>query len=872
MPTFTLIDGHSLAYRAFHALPTDLSTPAGQVTNAVFGFTSMVIKLLAEEHPDAVTVAWDTPGGTFRSVEYPAYKAQRQAAPDLFRSQLPLMGRVVEVLGLQQVRLPGYEADDVIATLARRAAGTGWDVQVVTGDRDAFQLIDDRITVLYLRRGVTDTVLANREWIRERYGIDPERYPDYAALRGDTSDNLPGVPGVGEKTAARLLQGYGTLEGIYEHIGEQTPRLATNLAAAKDQVFLNRRLTVLVDDAPIGDEGAQQPLQPWDPTEVRHVFDELAFKMLWERLVDAGGRREPGGGETLEVETRHASASDWANLGGPLFLEPLWRDGTLQGVAVAASGDEALYGDAGEMVALAPMLADPRIAKNLYQAKPLHRWLLELGLDLQGVVFDLTVASYLINPGARTPRLEEAAKDILDLELERAPSEEKKGQATLDSVAGPESADVEGGGRRVVALARLAAPLRERVDARGGGKLFDEVELPLIRVLARMEVAGIGVDREYLTGVAADLRGRIGELETRIHGLAGESFNVNSTLQLRRVLFDHLGLPVVKKTPKGAPSTDAAVLGKLAADHPIAEALVAYRELEKLRSTYVDGLLPLIAADGRIHARFNQTAAATGRLSSEQPNLQNIPVRSAEGRSIRRAFIPGPGSCFVAADYSQIELRILAHLSGDPGLLSAFATDSDIHRATAERVFATSEVTPDLRRRAKVINFGLLYGMEAYGLAQRLDISQEEAAAHMDAYFAQFPEVSSFLDGVVAEARHQGYTTTIFGRRRYLPELAAGRHRDRQAGERMALNAPIQGSAADVIKKAMVELDATLEQEGDRGRILVQVHDELVLEVPADEADRYAALAKATMENIVELAVPLVVDIATGPDWASCKP
>lgn len=874
VPTLALLDGHSLAYRAFFALPTDLATPDGRVTNAVFGFTSMVIKLLGDERPDAMAVAWDTPRETFRSESYPEYKAGREAAPDMFRSQLPLIREVADALGISQFEAPGFEADDIIATLARRAAEEGWRVLVVTGDRDAFQLIRDGIEVVYTRRGISDTVKAGESYIGERYGIRPDQYVDYAALRGDPSDNLPGVPGVGEKTATKLVAGYGNLEGIYEHLDEQTPRLRENLASARDQVFTNRRLSVLVDDLDVDADLDDLRLHPWEPATVREVFDGLAFRSLWTRLQELGGGAAPGVDEALDVEV--ATVTDPDRLGalaaGPLTLEPVWEGADLVGVVIASGEASAVFVPFDRLGPVGEALADPAVAKSLHDAKPFARALLEAGLDLRGLAFDTALAGYVINPAERAPDLSDLAGQVLGLEITPPPGEgeaDRRGQGTLSfEETGP---DLEGAGRRAVAVARLESPLTARLEARGGLSLFAEVELPLVRVLAKMEDAGIGTDAGYLTELSAGLRDRLATLESRIYEEAGEPFNVNSAPQLRDVLFERLGLPVLKRTPKGAPSTDASVLQKLADEHPVVDHLLRFRELEKLRSTYVDGLLPLIGEDGRIHCVFNQTGAATGRISSERPNMQNIPVRSEEGRTIRTAFVAAPGARFIVADYSQIELRILAHLSRDPGLLEAFRTGTDVHTATAERVFGVEEPGADLRRTAKVINFGLLYGMEAYGLAQRLGISTDEAKGHMEAYFAQFPHVKEFMEGLVEDARNTGYTTTILGRRRYLPELSSGNFRVRQTGERMALNAPIQGSAADIIKRAMIDLDGALEERGMATAMLLQVHDELVLEAPEDEVDEAVELTRTVMEGVSDLAVPLVVDVGIGRTLGDAK-
>ncbi|MDX1691642.1 MAG: DNA polymerase I [Acidimicrobiia bacterium] len=877
MPKLALLDGHSLAYRAFYALPTDLATPDGRVTNAVFGFTSMIIKLLGDEHPDALAVCWDTPEKTFRSEEFPEYKAQREAAPDLFRSQLPLMREVADALRFTQVEAPGFEADDVIATLAKDAAEDGWDVLIVTGDRDSFQVVGGPVRVYYTRRGISDTIVVDPSYVEERYGVRPEQYVDYAALRGDSSDNLPGVPGVGEKTATKLVAGYGSLEGIYEHLEEQTPKLKENLAEYRDQVFLNRRLSRLLDDVEVDVTPEDLRLEPWDPGEVREVFDALAFRSLWQRLQEVGGAAEASPDAVLEVEVSTARSEDSvaALVEGTLALEPVWdAEGDLVGVAVAAEDEAATFVTAEDLGPIADALADPDVPKALHDGKRLMRALFEADLGFRGLAFDTALAGYVINPAERAPDLHDLAGRVLGLEIEPAEEADAGGggaQGAFDfEGSGP---DLEAAGRRAVAIARLVEPLTEQLDARGSRELFEGIELPLARVLALMEVEGIAVDTAYLEELRESLRDRLATLEKQIYDAAGEPFNVNSTLQLREVLFERLGLPVTKKTPKGAPSTDASVLEKLADEHPIAEQLLRYRELEKLRSTYVDGLLPLVAPDGRIHCVFNQTGAATGRISSERPNMQNIPVRSEEGRTIRRAFVAAPEHRFVVADYSQIELRILAHLSGDPGLVEAFTTGQDIHTATAARVWdvPVDDVDPDLRRRAKVINFGLLYGMEAYGLAQRLEIGTDEAQEHMDAYFAQFPEVGAFMEGIVERARNEGYTTTLLGRRRYLPELSSGNYRVRQMGERMALNAPIQGSAADIIKKAMIALQDELEARGMRTAMLLQVHDELVIEAPDDEVEAAVDLTREIMEGIVELDVPLRVDVGTGTTLGDAK-
>jgi len=875
MPTLAVLDGHNLAYRAFYALPDDLATSAGQVTNAVYGFTAMLIKMLGDHHPDAVTVAWDTPKPTFRKEAYADYKAQREKAPDLFSSQLPLIREVVDTLGMRQLELPGFEADDVIATVASQASTEGWDVLIVSGDRDTFQLIDDHCRVLYTRRGISDMVVADEAWVEERYGIRADQYPEYAALRGDTSDNLPGVPGVGEKTATRLIAGYGNLEGLYDHLDEQTPKLSESLTAHREQVFLNRRLMRLVRDLSldIATEGLRWA--GFDREAAKDIFESLEFHSLWDRLMALGSVSGGPAGEVLEVET--GVVTDPAEIRElatrvPLVLEPVWDGHELAGVAIARSDERAAFVPGSNLEMMAPVLGEPNHPKVLHDAKDFIRYLLVAGVRFDGLATDTALAAYLLNPAARTYQLEDLAGRYLNVELESPDRDDDAGaQGMLDFGGGP---DIEAAGRRVVIVGKLAERLRAELAERNELALLDDIEMPLVLVLARMEAAGIGIDREYLEELGESLRDQLADLERRIHEAAGEPFNVNSTGQLREILFDQLGLPVLKKTPKGAPSTDASVLEKLADAHPIVSDLLEYRELEKLRSTYVDGYLPLVTEDGRIHTRFNQLTATTGRLSSDKPNLQNIPVRSERGKTIRRAFVPRESWRFVIADYSQIELRVLAHLSEDPGLLEAFrGTETDIHTETAARVFGLepAHVTLEMRRRAKAINFGLLYGMEAFGLADRLQISREEARQHIETYFEQFPLVREFLQSVVTEARNRGYTQTIFGRRRYLPELSSDNFRIRQMGERMALNAPVQGSAADIIKKAMVDLDSGLQQAGLATTLLLQIHDELILEAPEDELADAEALTRTLMEGVAELKVPLRVDLSTGTNLADAK-
>ena len=877
-----LIDGLSLAYRAFYALPSDLSTPNGTITNAVYGFTSMLVKVLADEQPTEIAVVFDAPGRTFRDDLDPDYKGTRKETPDIFVPQIPLIREVIDTLKIPTLQVAGVEADDVIATLATRAADAGTDVVIVTGDRDAYQLVrDPHLKVLYNRRGVSDYVLYDEAGIFERTGVTPRQYPEYAALRGDPSDNLPGVPGVGEKTAAKLVSTYGTLEGIYEHLDELPPKQRQNLGDARERVFLNRQMSLLRVDLDLDVGPGELHQGAWDRTEVRQLFDQLAFRTLFPRLLDALGEQaaEIESNTVLDVTVEHlrdagAAAAFLRRVGdrGERYaVEPVW-DGApvttpLRGIAVATDDevvyiDEGVLGDASVADALAAIVAPGGPPLVAHRAKELVHG---LGVDVRTLADDTVVMAYLIRPGETAYRLDDLSLEYLSIEL----TSPDAAPGTLDFDG---HAEMDAAGRRAVVVLRLSTALRDALASRDLVDLYERFELPLVRVLERMEHAGIRIDREFLDTLRADLTQQCDEYVRRIYVHAGEEFNVNSTPQLRVILFEKLGLVPVKKTKTG-PSTDADSLQKLADDHPIVEDLLRYREVEKLRSTYADALPPLIRADGRVHATFKQTDTTTGRISSEAPNLQNVPVRTADGREMRRAFIAADGSGLLTADYSQIELRILAHVAEDPGLIDAFERGADVHTTTAAKVFHVSEDDVDdaQRRFAKVVNYGLAYGMEAYGLGQRLDIPTGEAAQILDAYFAGFPNVRDYMQRTVQEAKERGYTTTIFGRRRQITELQSPNFRIKQMGERMAQNAPVQGSAADVFKLAMIQLDQALDAAGSGARMLLTVHDELVLEVPVDEREATERIVRDVMEHVAELRVPLVVDVGFGPNWASAK-
>ncbi len=882
MAKLLLIDGLSLAFRAFYALPTDLSTPEGTITNAVYGFTSMLVKVLGDEKPDAIAVVFDAPGRTFRDDLDAEYKSGRKETPDIFVPQLPLIREVVEALRIPVLEVEGVEADDVIATLATQAAAQGTDVVIVTGDRDSYQLVQDpHVKVLYNRRGVSDYVLYDEAGIFERTGVTPAQYVDYAALRGDPSDNLPGVPGVGEKTAAKLIMSYGDLEGIYEHVDQLPPKQRENLGAARERVFLNRQMSRLRCDLELDVAVGELSQGAWDREHVQVLFDQLAFRTLMPRLLEAvGDVAATGQAAAIEVDVsvvRDAAAAiesfgAVAARGEPYALEARW-DGApgyspLRGLAIgerdgnAAYIDAALLRDPAVHAALAALVGIDGPPLVAHRAKELIHG---LAVDVRSLRHDTVVMAYLLDPGAGKYLLEELAPRYLGLEVRSVDAE----PGTLDFDG---EVEVQQAGRAASAVLQLATVLEEALASRELTDLYQRFELPLIRVLAKMEGAGIRIDRAFLDALRTDLAQQCEELVRRIHAHAGEEFNVNSTLQLRTILFEKLGLIPVKKTKTG-PSTDADSLQKMVDEHPIVEDLLRYREVEKLRSTYADALPPLIGADGRIHATFKQTDTTTGRISSEAPNLQNVPVRTSDGREMRRAFIADEGYGLLTADYSQIELRVLAHLADDPGLIDAFERGVDVHTATAAKVFHVAEAQVDdaQRRFAKVVNYGLAYGMEAYGLGQRLGIPTGEAAEILDAYFAGFPNVRAFMDGTVREARERGYTTTIFGRRRQITELASDNFRIRQMGERMAQNAPVQGSAADIFKLAMIDLDRELDAAALGARMLLTVHDELVLEVPEVERADTEPLVRRVMEHVCELRVPLTVDVGFGSNWAAAK-
>ncbi len=865
-----LLDGHSLAYRAFFALPVSLATSTGQVTNAVYGFTSMLIKLLGDEHPDYLAVAFDVGAPTVRLQKFPEYKAGRAETPSDFKPQLGLIEEVLDTLHVPIVRVEDHEADDAIGTLAVRAAERGIDAVIVTADRDFFQLVRPGIEVMFNRRGISDIVLYDGAAVEERFGIPPAQYLQYVALKGDASDNIPGVPGVGEKTAAKLVQEYGSVEAILAHADDLRGKLKENILASADQLALNQELARIVTDLPLDIEPEDCLLGAWDPDEVRRVFTSLEFRSLLDRLQEVGVSKPKV--EVTELDLREVSVEELVGLldaGGPKAMQLDVQSGELRGAAVSAGGAQAAYAVLTSLEPLAGSLGSVGAPKWAHDAKTLERGAIAGGYVVGGVAFDTLLAGYLLDPAAADYPLRALCEAYLGADVLGQIEEEDEGQLFTEAPWRPVAADA-------AAVALLAPVMEEKVDKQGLRELLETVELPLASVLAWMEARGVALDVPYLEEMGGSVRERMEELQAEVYRGAGEEFNLNSPPQLRVILYEKLGLSPGKRTPKGQLSTDASVLEKLR-DHPVVDALLSWRELDKLNSTYLEALPRLVdPRDGRIHTTFNQAVAATGRLSSSNPNLQNIPVRTELGRQIRRAFIPGEqAQVILAADYSQIELRILAHLSGDEGLREAFASGHDIHTATAARIFGLpdDQVDPSLRSRAKMVNYGLAYGMNAWGLATRLDIAPDEAQEIMDAYFSSFPKIREYLDAQVDRATVDGYTETLLGRRRYIPELQAANPRVRDLGRRQALNAPIQGSASDVFKVAMIAVDGALREHPELDcHVLLTVHDELVFEVASAHVEEAAAAVKDRMESAIELDVPLRADIGWGANWSEAAP
>ncbi len=860
-----LLDGHSLAYRAFFALPDTLVTSSGQVTNAVYGFTAMLIKLLADERPQGVVVCFDRGAPQFRLDRYAEYKAGRAATPDLFKQQLPLIREVLESLRIPMVELEGYEADDLLATLTKHAREEGCEVMIVTGDRDILQLVRDGVSVIMTRRGISDVIRYDAPTVLERYGVAPEKWIDFVALKGEASDNLPGVPGVGDKTAAQLINKYGDIEQVIAHADELTPKLRDAIKKHADQVRINKELGHLLDDVRVDLDPANLRLEAWDEEAVRKLFLSLEFRTLHDRLKDLKFHgADVAVSAALEINSMTEFTAE-ADLHPDEVVALAWNEDWL---AVSDRAGEARFLPFTDSLdRLAGCLKDPNRQKAAHDAKALFRSILSAGGEIYGLRCDTKIAAYLLEPGSSSGyQLRDIVNRHLGVTLDAEKNEPQSGEQGTLSFATDEKQSVC---REAVAIRAVAPVVEEQLRAQGVWELATTLEFPLIPVLARMEHTGILVDRDYLDQLNSDFGQKMTSLEQTIQQVAGEEFNVNSNVQLQRILFEKLSLPKTRKIKTGY-STDAAELEKLAGRHPIVASLLEYREVSKLRNGFSEMLLGLIdPKTRRIHTTYEQTTAATGRLSSTAPNLQNIPIRGELGRQIRRAFIAAPGHVLLSADYSQIELRVLAHLSADETFCQAFAQGHDFHATIAAKVYGVplKDVTSEMRNQVKQFSYGIAYGMSTYGVSQRLGVEMDEAASFVEAYYGQFPKVKEFLAAQVDKAKVDGFTTTMFGRRRYVPELQSSNFRLRALGERMALNAPIQGSAADILKKAMIDVDAALRKE-PVAKMLLTVHDELVFEVPADKLAQARALIEKEMTQAVDLRCGLAVEVHSGANWA----
>ena len=898
-----VLDGNSLAYRAFFALPTDMTTASGQVINSVYGFCSMLLTLMKDHKPDGVIVVFDRKEKTFRHEAAPEYKAQREAQPDILYQQMDIIKEMLGVMGIAAIDAAGFEGDDLIATIAEKAEQAGEDLLIVTGDRDTYQLVrDPHIRVLYNKRGVSDYALYDEAGIIERTGVTAAQYSQYAALRGDPSDNLDGVPGVGEKTAAKLMVKYHDIVSVFDAADEQTPKLKQGLLESRERVLRNAQLMVLRRDAPVTIDITQTAPRP-RMGELKTMFETLEFKSMFARAKTVFGNAP-----SAETKSVHKSRGDsvgeavvgsdsdciaakaqrcetvasavavlakvakleCADVGVGWFGEP--GRSALDGIAIVVDASASAVAWIGVDVLQDKAVLDGlgALAKiRAHHAKPLMKWMMDHDVDLRSITLDTAIAAYLLDPSDNKFDIQEVLGRYTNFTIQVGGAEES-GQLDFGSTNTDNSQRICD---EAVAVGLIAGPILKALDSQGVSKLYADVEMPLVRVLARMERDGIAVDVKQLSSINENLKAHVARLTSVLHELAGRPFNINSPTQLREILFEEKKLAPGKKTKTGF-STDAATLEKIRDQWPeFIDPLLEYREFEKLRSTYGQGLLDSVGADGRIHATFNQTVARTGRLSSDQPNLHNIPVRSDEGKVFRTAFIPSKGCEFLVADYNQIELRCIAHLANDPGLIDAFTRGIDVHSATASRLFNVkeSDVSSEQRSQSKMVSYGLAYGMEAYGLSQRLSVGVGEASGILDAYFVAFPNVKQYMDDTVEQTRKRGYTETLFGRRRPIPELNSSNFRIRQAGERQAMNAGIQGLAADIFKIALVRISDAFEEANLKSRVILQVHDEVIIEAVTSEKAVVEEIVLTQMKQAASLKVPLEVHSAWGTSWASAK-
>ncbi len=866
-----VIDGNSLMHRAYHAIQTPMSAADGTPTNAVFGFMSMFLKFIELASPDAVVCAFDAGKPQFRIAELESYKAQRPPMDDDLRVQFPVMEELLTAMNVPVVKVKGWEGDDILGTIAARDEELGFETLLVTGDKDAYQLASDLTRIVTTKKGITDVTIYGPEEVVERYGVSPEQFPDFLGLMGDSSDNIPGVPGIGAKTAAKLLQHFGSMQGIYDNLDQLKGKQLENLRDNRDAALLSRRIATIVTDLdfPLDLEGAAFP--SFEPEVVSEAFGKYALSSSLSRVLKLVGAEASRPSAALAIEpvcegNRGEALVDAALAAGELigvsFVEPdqasLFDPGitgafsTSRGTALLA-GDEALG-------LFARVVAEGRFAA-LDVKESLHRIfprdssedaLIDEDALFSLRCFDVGLAAYVLNSSAASYTCEQLCEAHLGAAFPEVESVEERACA------------------QAACVRELATRLQKALDEDGSAEVYEKIDLPLVAVLACMERTGAAIDAASLAVLGEGAQRELGEISSSIYELAGEEFNIDSPKQLARILFEVIGLTPTKKTQRGY-STDASVLKELSKVHDLPALVIRYRELAKIKSTYIDALPRLRAGDGFLHTRFNETVTTTGRLSSSDPNLQNIPVRTEFGRRIRGCFTPlREGSVFLSADYSQIELRLLAHLSGDEHLVAAFNSGADFHASTAARVFGVpiEEVTPELRSRAKAVNFGIVYGQQAFGLSQSLDIPFGEARDMIERYFEAYPVVRAYLDEVVAQAKETGFASTMFGRKRHIPELRAKNAQQRGFGERTAMNHPMQGSAADIIKLAMVEVMRRLRADGFSAQLMIQVHDELDFSVPAEEVESLAAMVREVMEGVVELKVPLVVDASWGSTWA----
>lgn len=882
-----LIDGNSIAYRAFFALPL-LTNSSGIYTNAVYGFTMMLLKVLEEEKPTHMLVAFDAGKTTFRHQDYQEYKGTRQKTPGELAEQIPLVREMLDAFGIRHYAIENYEADDIIGTLARAGSGKDLEVLIVSGDKDLLQLVNEQVNVLLTRKGVTETERYDRKAVADRYGLTPQQIIDLKGLMGDASDNIPGIPGVGEKTALKLLKQFPTVEEIVDHVSELPgKKLREKVETYRDQALLSKKLATIYTEVPLDLQLEDLLLAELDVNRIADFFRKVEFKTLLDRLKKFSGADEEETKTVCEEQDAIESVTvfgeeardEWEPFlkqsGLALFVEMTGENPHHSDVIglELSDGEKQLYipiEEAMDWQAFREYLADGERHKVVYDVKKTSLALKRKELDVAGLSFDVLLAAYLLDPSESQMELNEIVKRA---EAGYLPSDEEvygKG-AKRRQLQGEELEKHLA--RKARAIYQVYPVLDRQLQEAGLDALMFDLEMPLAAVLANMERHGVLVNRERLDELGVELKRSMDLLQEEIYELAGVPFNINSPKQLGEILFDKLGLPVIKKTKTGY-STSADVLEKLAPQHEIVEKILHYRQVGKLYSTYIEGLKKEIGSDGKIHTQFNQTVTATGRLSSTEPNLQNIPIRMEEGRRIRQIFIPSePGWYMLSADYSQIELRVLAHISGDANLQKAFKEGKDIHTQTAMDVFgvAEDEVTSLMRRQAKAVNFGILYGISGYGLAQGLDIPQKEAREFIERYFETYPGVKKYMDSIIAQAKQEGYVTTLSGRRRYLPKIHSRNFGERSFAERTAMNTPIQGTAADIIKIAMVRLDRQIRERGLKGRMLLQVHDELILEVPESELPAMQELVRDVMEHALELSVPLVVDVNCGKNWYEAK-